>query len=213
MAYTPINWQTGDTITADKMNKMDNGWSAGSTVLTSESVTTEASFEGAYGVLTYSTLITADTIIVTFNGVPYVCDVLIDGSDYIYGDIDLMTKPFYIISNSEENGLGTAEAGTYSIEISESSIEVSSQFVSAVNASIPELTPPFKLVEGETTLSEFNDARGQSRFCYLWGGTLQYVVHTLDFPSAGKTPLIVYPTPSGGSYAFDSNDILRFYDE
>lgn len=213
MAYTPINWQTGDTITAEKMNKMDNGWSAGSTFLTSESVTTESSFEGAYGALAYTTPITADTITVTFDGTPYVCDAVIDGSDYIYGDIDLVTKPFYIISNSEENGLGTAEVGTYSIEISESSIEVSSQFVSAVNASIPELIPPFKLVEDETTLSEFIDARRQRRFCYLWGETLQYVVHTLNFPSAGKTPLIVYPTPSGGSYAFDANDILRFYDE
>lgn len=26
MSYTPINWQTGDTITAEKLNKMDNGW-------------------------------------------------------------------------------------------------------------------------------------------------------------------------------------------
>ena len=213
MAYTPINWQTGDTITAEKMNKMDNGWSVSSAVLTSESVTTESSFEGAYGDLTYSTPITADTIIVTFNGTPYVCDVLIDGSDYIYGDIDLVAKPFYIISNSEGNGLGTPEAGTYSIEISESSIEVSSQFVSAVNASIPELIPPFRLVADETTLSEFNSARTQGRFCYLWDGGRQYIVSTLDIPSASKTPLIVYPTPPIGSYAFDSNDILRFYDE
>ena len=26
MSYTPINWQTGEIITADKLNKMDNGW-------------------------------------------------------------------------------------------------------------------------------------------------------------------------------------------
>lgn len=213
MAYTPINWQTGDTITAEKMNKMDNGWSVSSAVLTSESVTTEAGFEGTYGTLAYTTPITADTITVTLDGTPYVCDVLIDGSDYIYGDIDLVTKPFYIVSNSEENGLGTAEAGTYSLEISESSIEVSSQFVSAVNASIPELIPPFKLVEGETTLSEYNDAKAQGRFCYLWDGGSQYVVNRIEIPSASKTPLTVYPTPPAGNYAFDANDILRFYDE
>ena len=176
MAYTPINWQTGDTITAEKMNKMDNGWSAGSTVLTSESVTTESEIEGAYGALAYTTPITADTITVTLDGTPYVCDAVIDGSDYIYGDIDLVTKPFYIISNSEENGIGTAEAGTYSLEISETAINVSPQFVSAVNASIPELIPPFKLVEDETTLSELNVAAAQERFCYLWGGAYQYVV-------------------------------------
>ena len=213
MAYTPINWQTGDTITAEKMNKMDNGWDASSVALTSESVTTETGIADAYGVLTYSTPITADTITVTFNGTPYVCDAFVEGSDYVYGDYDFVSTPFYIFSNSEENGLGTPEAGTYSIEISESSIEVSSQFVGAVNASIPELIPPFKLVPDETTLSEFNDARAQRRFCYLWDGTLQYVVYALNIPSAGKTPLTVYPTPQNGSFAFDSNDILRFYDE
>ena len=213
MAYTPINWQTGDTITAEKMNKMDNGWGVSSAVLTSETVTTEADLVVAAGTLAYTTPITADTITVTFDGVPYVCDVLIDGSDYIYGDLDFVTMPFYIGSNSEENVLVTAEAGTYSIEISESSIEVSLQFVSAVNASIPELIPPFRFVVDETTLLEFNAARTQGRFCYLWGGANQYVVNNLGIPSAGKTPLIVYPTPSNGSFAFDSNGILRFYDE
>ena len=43
MSYTPINWQTGDIITAEKMNKMDNGWSveSSSQQLFSETVTTE----------------------------------------------------------------------------------------------------------------------------------------------------------------------------
>lgn len=39
MIYTPINWQNGDTITAEKMNKMDNGWGIGEVELFSETVT------------------------------------------------------------------------------------------------------------------------------------------------------------------------------
>ena len=29
MAYTPTNWQTGDTITAEKLNKLENGVASG----------------------------------------------------------------------------------------------------------------------------------------------------------------------------------------
>ena len=29
MAYTPTNWQTGDTITAQKLNKLENGVASG----------------------------------------------------------------------------------------------------------------------------------------------------------------------------------------
>lgn len=34
MSYTPTNWQTGDTITAEKLNKMESGISANDTALT-----------------------------------------------------------------------------------------------------------------------------------------------------------------------------------
>lgn len=211
MTYTPINWQTGDTITAEKMNKMDNGWAASSTVLTSESVTTEQSLVDAYGALSYSTPITAETIIVTFNGTAYTCTAFVDGSDYTYGDLDFVTVPFAILSSAEENGLSTPEAGTYEIEIAVSSVEVSSQFTSAVNSAIPELIPPFHLVEDETTIDEYNNARALKRFCYMYGGANQYVVINKGVYSSGKTPLIVLPTPSIGSYAFDSDGVLRFY--
>ena len=73
MAYTPINWQTGDTITAEKMNKMDNGWGVQNTQLFSESVTTSV-YEGmsfATGTFSYSALISDESVVVTFNGTDY----------------------------------------------------------------------------------------------------------------------------------------------
>ena len=30
MSYTPTNWQTGDVITAEKLNKLENGVSSAS---------------------------------------------------------------------------------------------------------------------------------------------------------------------------------------
>lgn len=212
MAYTPVGWQTGDTITAERLNRMDRGWSADSTQLLSETVTTESGFEDAGGAFEYSTQITADTIIVTFGGTAYTCNVSVDGSDRIYGDFDFVTTPFVISSaEAEGNFLYTPEAGTYTVEISTSSIEVSSQFVNAVNTAIPELIPPFRLVEDETTISEFKEARENGRLCYMWDGTTQYIVVRQDLPSSGKTPLVVSPTPSNISFAFDSDGILRSY--
>lgn len=212
MAYTPINWQTGDTITADKLNKMDNGWGYENTQLFSETVTTESGIGGAEGAFEYSAQITADTIIVTFGGTTYTCNAVVDGSDRIYGDYDFAAAPFVIVSTEAEgNFLTTPEVGTYTVEISTLSIEVGSQFVNAVNSAIPELIPPFRLVIDETTISEFNEARVNGRLCYMWVSGTQYIVVMTGFPSSGKTPLTVSPTPSGESYAFDSDGILRSY--
>lgn len=86
MSYTPINWQTGDTITAEKLNKMDNGWSVESTQPFSETVTTERESQYApyaTGVFAHSQLINSGTITVTFNSVSYICN-RIDYAGYIY---------------------------------------------------------------------------------------------------------------------------------
>ena len=99
MAYTPINWQTGDTITAEKMNKMDNGWSMEETQLFSESVTTVAEEWGNDATFSYDQFINSDVITVTFNGTDYECNRL-DFGDYIgYGgmtetDPDFSQYPF-----------------------------------------------------------------------------------------------------------------------
>ena len=75
MAYTPINWQTGDTITAAKLNRCDNGWGYESTEILSETVTTADTYSGGYGVgeLAYSQFINSPTIVVTFDGTDYTC--------------------------------------------------------------------------------------------------------------------------------------------
>ena len=85
MAYTPINWQTGDTITAEKMNKMDNGWGVQNTQLFSESVTTTAQGGMNGGVLSYSTLIDSASIVVSFNGTDYTCSRIEVFGQYFYG--------------------------------------------------------------------------------------------------------------------------------
>ena len=34
MSYTPTNWQTGDIVTADKLNKLENGVASGGMLIT-----------------------------------------------------------------------------------------------------------------------------------------------------------------------------------
>ena len=133
MAYTPINWQTGQTITAEKLNKMDNGWGVESSQILSETVTTTASpFGNARGAFAYSEPITAATIIVTFNGTEYTCQVHYNDGTYTYGDNTFTTVPF-VINSAEGDGnyLVTPEAGTYTVAISAETVEVSADFEKA----------------------------------------------------------------------------------
>lgn len=158
MAYTPTNWVCGDTITAEKLNKLENGLaeccsggdvgyscSEGWVTLTDESVTTaiEGINPAAIGELTYSEPITADTIKVIFNGTEYTCDKQIHeelGNVYFYygtnvivpigGTIDWTQYPFAIVVTEARNNLSTETAGTYQVKIEayEKTVETSECF-------------------------------------------------------------------------------------
>ena len=123
MAYTPINWQTGDTITAEKMNKMDNGWSA--TVTTSTlfdgSCTTELDGDVAYGEIDLD-VNAPDTLVITFNNTEYTCQKNDHGDDAYYGELDsedvavFTTYPFCVFAG-DPWFLLTETAGTYAIKL------------------------------------------------------------------------------------------------
>lgn len=93
------------------------------TVLTEESVTTRMGQDAApYGDITYSQLIDAETIKVTFNGVEYECPRIGEGGEYFYGGVgqsgpDFSEYPFAIMSHNDNNTLFTETAGTYNIKI------------------------------------------------------------------------------------------------
>ena len=46
MSYTPTNWQTGDTVTAEKLNKMETGIAAASDVFVITLTPTAPDFSG-----------------------------------------------------------------------------------------------------------------------------------------------------------------------
>lgn len=165
MTYTPINWQTGDTITAEKLNRCDNGWEVDSTQLFSETVTTVDDGGVNYGSLAYALLIDAPLITVTFDGTDYTCS----NSDGGYGaqwsetlqGYDFSTYPFNITSWSDPSGavgndLVTDTAGSHTISVSITDLQVSANFAKVVSATIGGAFYP--LVIGTTTWSQVVDA-------------------------------------------------------
>ena len=177
MAYTPINWQNGDTITAEKMNKMDNGWSVtnGRTVLANETVTTEDD-DGdnvAYLDIGSGVTITAETIDVTFDGTVYTCDK--DGETYGGTGFDFSVYPFMLYNDGT---LYTESAGTYTVKIETNmeSTETTVEFGKAVNSCVefPEsgvFVINMNIFGGgtEKTWQEIRDAFTTGKICVVAG--------------------------------------------
>ena len=135
MSYTPINWQNGDIITAEKLNKMDRGWDTSYTTLFTETVTTVADggFNSEY--LTYAFAENPpETLTITFDGTDYECQKTEPG----YGEFDqdgpdFTNYPFFLMI--VVNGycrLFTETAGTYTISAKTSSVVCSDEFEKAV---------------------------------------------------------------------------------
>lgn len=142
MAYTPINWQNGDTITAEKMNRMDNGWGVTTTreTLFDGEVTTNGDpdypEDPAFGSIQAS--ITAESIVVTFNGTEYVCPAIHYEGAIFYGGLgnnspDFTNYPFLIgphSLNPTVSNVATPTAGTFTLKIEANieSIETTTEF-------------------------------------------------------------------------------------
>lgn len=185
MSYTPINWQTGDTITAEKLNKMDNGWSieTSGSELFSETVTTEKEpnypdAPAGWNDFEYAKIV-ADSITVTFNGNEYECTLMTDGYDSnFYGGwvedggeyaSDFSVYPFGILSETGFFGIYTEVGGTYTVKIEAhvSTVETSSDFQKAVDSVVDTSMMPMLCKSGETTISEMYSASAQGRLLYF----------------------------------------------
>lgn len=177
MAYTPVNWQTGDTITAERLNRMDRGWGYENVELFSETVTTAAGEYGNYATLTYATQVDAPSAIVTFDGTNYTCNAVALGGVTYYGGIgesgpDFSEYPFAIesaISAGGPNGVYTQTASTHTIAASAASLQTSADFDAAVSMASPidASTLPLRCVEGVTTYNEATSAMESGRLVYF----------------------------------------------
>ena len=210
MAYTPINWQTGDTITAEKMNKMDNGWGVETTQLFGETVTTVAGEYGNEAELTYANPIIADPITVTFDGNEYTCPVVsMSGAEHGYGGVDsswtydFSQYPFAIVTNemNGQNTFATHTAGTYTVAVSAGTVATSDNFDQAVSISaeplLSTLPTPYTVTIGTTTLREVFNA--------LASGKIPIATHT---DSMQNTPRYIEIFLYARTYNLTASSIL-----
>lgn len=145
MAYEKQTWVCGETITADKLNHMEDGIAEASgggtagyecteeyTLLTDESVATSELFGTAQAPLAYSNLIETNTVKVTFDGVEYVCTKAEQDRLNSYGASipdspenppDWSEYPFIVTSSVDTvmgrvyNTIITQSVGTYQIKL------------------------------------------------------------------------------------------------
>lgn len=218
MAYTPINWQTGDTITAEKMNKMDNGWGVQNTQLFSETVTTENMGMDDYrAYLTYSTPITASTITVVFDGNSYTCPRIDTFGTVFYGGFDdgpdFTTYPFFIMASPDgTNILITETEGTHTISASGVGIAVSDNFASAVNQCIEPVdvsTLPMLCVSGTTKKMEMGEASYNGRLLYFYY-IKDYTRKMCIITDMYTSPMAILPSNAPVTATFDRDEDETF---
>lgn len=131
MSYEKHTWETGEVITADKLNHLEGGVEANQpgyecteerTLLTEDSVTTTQ-----YGApLSYTGVLTQDELIITFDGTEYVCEKKEFDSSSTYG-ADMTQSgpvfteyPFIVMSDTGRgNGIYTETLGDHTVKIEE----------------------------------------------------------------------------------------------
>lgn len=189
MAYTPVGWQTGDTITAERLNRMDRGWGYENVELFSETVTT-AGQDGVYEAeLAYAQLIDADPITVTYDGMEYVCPRISDTFGRTYGahwsdelgGYDFSEYPFGLVSVSSNPVIfATQTAGEHTVAVSASTLQTSADFSAAVHpiadeaiaSAIASVPTPLLVTINTTTWAEVNSALKAGRPALVWNHTI-----------------------------------------
>lgn len=218
MSYTPINWQTGETITADKLNKMDNGWGIGYTQLFSETVIAEDHGGFNTAEFTYEDIIDYNTIKVTFNNNEYICDRIFLDDSYYYGGFtksgpDFSEYPFLIGSGGGHNTIYTSTAGTCSVDVSVIDIVISDNFSKAVESVFRETLLPFLCVSGVTTWQEMADAVASGRLLYFYTRQARCHFITGFTQDSGENSVTAIPAgvPNTETYGFNNNMIFTIY--
>lgn len=164
MAYTPISWATGDTITAEKLNRCDNGWSvtSGTTTLCDETITA-VDDGGMYCAQLTVSSITASTITVTYDGTPYQCAQDGDGG---YGTDVNFTFADYPFRIESDGFIITETVGSHTVKVEavESGVDTSAAFDAAVTAA----SPLYRITPESTTWQQVYDAMAAGKIVYYF---------------------------------------------
>lgn len=209
MSYTPIGWQTGDTITAEKLNKMDNGWSVTSetTTLCDETITT-VDDGGVYdGQLSVSS-VTASNIIVTYDGTTYQC---VRDSNSGYGDDGNYTFADYPFRIESDGFIITETGGSHTVKVEavESNADTSSAFAAAVSSVLPFLL----VVPQVTTWQQAHDAISAGKIVHWYydngdGTASSYIATSTGYNSEQDIYEVYFNQGTYSMYADSPSGVL-----
>lgn len=185
MAYEKQTWQTGETITAQKLNHIEDGitsaqvYSVSEDVRFSGSVTTEK-HEGINGANIDCDLFDApDQINVVFDGTEYTCEKVVFSGIIVYGGFgdggyDFSEYPFAIVVVGERNivQLATETAGSHQVEIT--------AIAKSVNEDLADLIPVMRLVNGITNSADALSAFNAGKLLYFTHQDGFYIVTGID---------------------------------
>lgn len=222
MSYTPVNWQTGETIIAEKLNKMDNGWNIGNEQLFSETVTTTASNGMNQATFNYNEPLEYNTITVIFNNIEYTCSrKYMNGINY-YGGFsesgpDFSEYPFVISSVNNQgsflNDIFTSNEGTFNVSVMAGVMDISDSFRQAVGAAVNrDFKTPFLCVSGTTIVSEMMDAVNAGRLLYFYSNNICHFITTFrSSPSNNSVQAVPAGDENTETYGFNSRMVFTIY--
>lgn len=215
MSYTPINWQTGEIITAEKLNKMDNGWGIGNTPLFNETVTTAESHGLNQAIFNYNEYINYNTITVIFNGTEYTCSDIYQGGVHNYGGLgesgpDFSTYPFVIRSVEGNNSLITSVEGTFNVSVIANVLNVSNNFRQAVSDVVNlDFKVPFLCISGTTSVLEMDAAVNSGRLLYFYSNNIcHFITSYRKSPTTNSVSALPAGDENTETYGF--NNKMRF---
>lgn len=211
MAYDKYTWQTGEVITAEKLNHIedgiadmgggDAGYECTETVteLFDETVTTVAQGGSNLATLAYSTQITADTLELTFDGVKHVYEKQVTSNGNFYGTPG--TDPVALMSSATQNMVVTQNAGEHTVTAKAVDVSLSTTpcFERAVRYILPDVAKKIVLVDlNNTTLPQTEVAKMQKAIA----GTDSYMVGVYNNTLFPFTELRALPAGAGKEAIF-----------
>lgn len=203
--YEKQTWVTGDVVTADRLNHMEDGitsaqvYTESETVRFSGEVTTVASEHGSYAVIDCDLSDAPEQITVVFDGIEYTVDkVTVDGS-VVYGTLEndmpsFSQYPFYIDAESTPLALVTETASTHQVVIKAVRRTINSELQAVL---------PLRAVVGTTTLAELEEAWGSGRlvYCNKNGVTIYFLLSHIN------SEIATYPDVS--EFIIDEDGVLQ----
>lgn len=198
--YNPTTWATGDVITAEKLNHMEDGitstqvYSVSEQVRFSGSVTTEQDGEVYYTEIDCNLSDAPEQIKVTFDGTEYTCEKVGNNPSFGYGGLDatlgddFSEYPFAVVVQGSDVFIDTETVSTHQVEIAVVS--------KTVNQDLTDAIPVMRLIHGVTNSADALTAFNAGRLLYFTYQGGFYIVTGID-----QTNNIFIITPSDGTVA------------